>query len=58
MLLSTNGEKVKGKMRAKLKDNRALQHAAEGKEKGELTKAKESLIYFIQWILKMLKRGA
>lgn len=58
MLLSTDGEKGKGKMRAKLKDNRALQHTAEGREKGELRKAKESLIYFIQWILKMLKRGA
>lgn len=45
-------------MGAEVKDSRALQHPGEGDEKGKVTKAKESLIYFIQWILKMLKRGA
>lgn len=33
-------------------------HWRERDEKGGLTKAEESLIYFIQWILKTLKRGA
>lgn len=47
-------------MRAKLKDNRTvLQHTGGLDEKGKVTKAKKkSLIYFIQWILKMLKRAA
>lgn len=54
----TEKEKDKGKMGAEVKESRALQHPGERDEKGKLTKAKESLIYFIQWILKTLKRGA
>ena len=45
-------------MEAEVNDSRALQHSGERDEKGKVTKAKESLIYFIQWILKTLKRGA
>lgn len=53
-------EEDEGKMGAGVNDSRALQYAGERErdEKGKLTKAKESLIYFIQWILKRLKSGA
>lgn len=60
------GRRDKGEIGGlEVKDGGALQHTGERErdEKGKLTKApplqkKTPLIYFIQWILKTLKRGA